>query len=187
MYKIAEQVKIVRNEIIESILNDLKNKSYIYTGIFYPEKGYEYFSFYGSYLFKTKHCNIIFGKNLGNSNGMYIHTLEFPTIAINVNTICRFPLSEIKKYIKNNTKTLDHELTHHLDSIRGTKFHPKSEIKKYYNSIEEMNAYFCSEVLSFTNIFDFKKRFDYVDCFQYLTDKNKKRILKRAYQYYYYE
>lgn len=189
MYKVADEVKAIRNEIIKSILDDLKTKSYIRKETFCPEVGYEAYSFYNSWIFETKYGVVVFGKCFQLLSGVYFHNLSIiglnmPTPIFNI-----FPSYNLKKFIKSITSTLDHELTHFFDHKRGMKFiipiGLKNYYKNYYNSIHELNAYICSNVLEINNIQDFQKEYKNSECFRFLTDKNKKRVLKKAYQYYY--
>lgn len=108
-----------------------------------------------------------------------------------------------EEIIENNKTTIIHELTHYVDFLKKGSDLPKSVllggeekeiIKKYYNSYQEINAYFMQTInyvieevnknkSLLENLNRFKSYFVSFmgDSFTQLDDRNKKRILKRIY------
>ena len=118
---------------------------------------------------------------------------------------------ELEKSLSNvKSEYLDlliHECTHLLDDVRRTKTYNKSKeqnlkddkgIETYYNSPEEQNAYYQETVSIFDEYAENKlvgyKTFDifwddfirqYRGEYNMLNDKNKRKLKKRAYTYWY--
>ena len=117
--------------------------------------------------------------------------------------------NEIKKRLENKKNTylglLIHECTHLLDDVRRTKTYKSKEqnlkddsgIEAYYNSSEEQNAYYQETVSIFDEWANQSVGYKTFDIFwddfirQYrgeynmLNDKNKRKLKKRAYTYWY--
>ena len=118
---------------------------------------------------------------------------------------------ELEKSLSNvKSEYIDiliHECTHLLDDVRRTKTYNKSKeqnlkddkgIETYYNSPEEQNAYYQETVSIFDEYAENKlvgyKTFDifwddfirqYRGEYNLLNDKNKRKLKKRAYAYWY--
>lgn len=116
---------------------------------------------------------------------------------------------ELEKSLSNvRSKYLDiliHECTHLLDDVRRTKTYKSKEqnlkddkgIENYYNSPEEQNAFYQETVSIFDEWANQSVRYKTFDIFwddfirQYrgeynmLNDKNKRKLKKRAYAYWY--
>lgn len=117
--------------------------------------------------------------------------------------------NEIKKRLERKKNTylglLIHECTHLLDDVRRTKTYKSKEqelkddkgIETYYNSPEEQNAYYQETISIFdewANQSVGYKTFDifwddfirqYKGEYNLLNDKNKRKLKKRAYAYWY--
>ena len=117
--------------------------------------------------------------------------------------------NEIKKRLEDKKNTyldlLIHECTHLLDDVRRTKTYKSKEqnlkddkgIEAYYNSPEEQNAYYQETVSIFDEWANQSVGYKTFDIFwddfirQYrgeynmLNDKNKRKLKKRAYAYWY--
>ena len=211
MYNIPDQVNSIRESILAQIAEQLKNKSYIRIKEFRPYSiNYPLYDYviYNSWIFVTNEVVIVVGKGYQLSGGaFYKHKTIFgDKPMIWVNTImkdCIFPFYldglfdtqyffrkyKILKFLKDYKSTLDHEITHYLDHSKGMSMCKVYEYQvdkaKYFNSTHEVNAFMCSEFLR-QNCFEaFIKQFGTKEQFVYLSWANRRKVLKRAYQYYY--
>ena len=194
---IAEEVKLIRDSLLLEIKGQLKNNSYFRAKIFKPYSDSNSYTMYDSWIFVTDKIVLIIAEFYIPAAGAYIISDnvfgEKPLICLNTylkNSIF-FPLFKIGilKFLKKNQQLLDHEITHYLDNSKGMSMNNPVDYFTnkvvYYNCIGEVNAYMCSEFLN-QNCFEaFIKQFEIMEQFYLLNYKNKQRVLKRAYQYYY--